>query len=108
MYNTSCNAHRFNAQTQRFENYKHTCIEGGDNTYVAIAAASILAKCARDKYIAELCDEFPELKDKYAIHENMGYGTKKHLDGIRANGITKWHRKTFGICKKLSCQSDCL
>jgi len=91
---------RFNAKTQSFENYRHTCIEGGDGKYVAIAAASILAKCARDQYINDLCEEFPLLKEKYAIDQNMGYGTKKHLDGIREFGITKWHRKTFGICKK--------
>lgn len=91
---------RFNAKSQCFENYKHTCIEGGDGKYVAIAAASILAKCARDQYIQDLCNEHNELREKYAIDQNMGYGTKKHLDGINAHGLTKWHRKTFGICKK--------
>ena len=92
---------RFNAKTQHFENYKHTCIEGGDGKYTAIAAASILAKTSRDQYIQDLCNENPELREKYAIDQNKGYGTKKHLDGIRANGLTKWHRKTFGICKTM-------
>ncbi len=78
---------------------KHICIEGGDNKYCAIAAASILAKTERDKYIAELCEENPELKEKYSIDTNKGYGTKKHLDGIKQYGITRWHRKTYGICK---------
>jgi ribonuclease HII len=78
---------------------KHVCIEGGDNKYCAIAAASILAKTERDKYIEELCEEYPELKDKYSIHKNKGYGTKLHLDGIKEYGISKWHRKTYGICK---------
>jgi ribonuclease HII len=77
----------------------HTCIEGGDNKYCAIAAASILAKTERDKYINELCEENPELIDRYGIDKNKGYGTKKHLDGIKNYGITKWHRKTYGICK---------
>ena len=40
-----------------------------------------------------------ELK-KYDIHNNKGYGTKKHLNAIKEYGITKWHRKTFGICKE--------
>jgi ribonuclease HII len=78
---------------------KHICIEGGDNKYCAIAAASILAKTERDKYIEELCDENPELKERYGIDKNKGYGTKTHLDGIKNFGITKWHRKTYGICK---------
>ena len=77
----------------------HICIEGGDNKYCAIAAASILAKTERDKYIEELCEENPELKEKYSIDKNKGYGTRKHLDGINNFGITKWHRKTYGICK---------
>ena len=33
------------------------------------------------------------------IHKNKGYGTKLHLDGIKEYGISKWHRKTYGICK---------
>ena len=82
-----------------FTQVKHICIEGGDNKYCAIAAASILAKTERDKYIEELCEENPELKDKYSIHKNKGYGTKLHLDGIKEFGISKWHRKTYGICK---------
>ena len=77
----------------------HICIEGGDNKYCAIAAASILAKTERDKYIGELCDENPELKEKYGLDKNKGYGTKQHLEGIKNNGISKWHRKTYGICK---------
>ena len=78
---------------------KHVCIESGDNKYCAIAAASILAKTERDKYILDLCDEYPELKERYGIDKNKGYGTKLHLDGIKEYGISKWHRKTYGICK---------
>lgn len=77
----------------------HICIEGGDNKYSAIAAASILAKVHRDKYIEDLCVEHPELSEKYSIDSNKGYGAKKHIDGIRQHGITQWHRKSFGICK---------
>ena len=77
---------------------KHICVTGGDNKYKSIACASILAKVERDNYILKLCEEYPELK-KYDIHNNKGYGTKKHIDAIKEYGITKWHRKTFGICK---------
>jgi ribonuclease HII len=77
----------------------HLCIEGGDNKYCSIAAASILAKTERDKYIAELCKENPELNERYGLEKNKGYGTKIHIDGIKTYGISKWHRKSYGICK---------
>ena len=77
----------------------HVCVIDGDNTYKSIAAASILAKTYRDEWIHKLVDENPEL-EKYDLRNNKGYGTKKHLDAIKEYGITKWHRKSFGICKK--------
>lgn len=82
-----------------FEQVPHICIEGGDNKYSSIAAASILAKVARDEYIDELCSNNAYLQERYDLHNNKGYGTKKHMDGIRQHGISEWHRKTFGICK---------
>ena len=92
----------YNSSKKKFEQLNHVCIEGGDNKYSCIAAASILAKVARDAYIEELCAEHPELAEHYNINNNKGYGAKKHLDGIKEHGITQWHRKTFGICKKYS------
>jgi ribonuclease HII len=88
-----------NKKTNAFETIPHNCIEGGDNKYTAIAAASILAKVERDKYIEELCVKYPELIEHYGIDSNKGYGAKKHIDGIKQHGITIWHRKSFGICK---------
>ena len=90
----------FNKSNNRIENAKFETIEGGDNKFTSIAAASILAKVERDKYIEELCKENPELVEKYGIDSNKGYGSKTHMDGIRKYGITKWHRRTFGICKE--------
>jgi ribonuclease HII len=81
---------------------QHTCIEGGDNKYASIAAASILAKVARDEYIADLCLSDPTLIAKYDLLKNKGYGTSKHLSGIKMNGITKYHRKSFGLCKEFA------
>jgi len=81
---------------------KYQMIEGGDNKYTSIAAASILAKVERDNYIEELCISNPELIEYYGIDSNKGYGSKKHMDGIKQHGITKWHRKTFGICKEFA------
>ena len=77
----------------------YSTIEGGDNIYASIAAASILAKVSRDEYIIELCKEHPELQEKYDLENNKGYGTKKHMDGIKQHGISEWHRRSFGICK---------
>lgn len=77
----------------------HTCVKSGDNTYASIAAASILAKVDRDEYIEGLCDEYPELDERYGLRKNKGYGTKQHRDGIEEYGITKWHRKSYAICK---------
>ena len=91
-----------NKTTDKLETIPYNFIEGGDNKYSSIAAASILAKVARDKYIDELCAENPELIEKYSIDSNNGYGAKKHLDGIKEHGITIWHRRSFGICKSFS------
>jgi ribonuclease HII len=88
-----------NKKTNKMETIPYTCVEGGDNKFTAIAAASILAKVERDRYIDELCVEHPELIEHYAINSNKGYGAKKHIDGIKAHGITIWHRRSFGICK---------
>jgi ribonuclease HII len=87
---------------QNMSKLHYELIEGGDNKYTAIAAASILAKVERDKYIEKLCEENPELIQHYGIDSNKGYGSKIHMDGIKKYGITKWHRKTFGICKEYS------
>jgi len=87
---------------QNMSKIPYELIEGGDNKYTSIAAASILAKVERDKYIEDLCIQNPELIEHYGIDSNKGYGSKKHMDGIKKHGITKWHRKTFGICKEFS------
>jgi len=92
----------YNTTKQHLETMNSVCIEGGDNKYSSIAAASILAKVARDEYIAELCEQNPGLKEYYCIDSNKGYGAKKHIEGIKEHGITTWHRKTFGICKSFS------
>uniref|UniRef100_A0A6C0HYG4 ribonuclease H n=1 Tax=viral metagenome TaxID=1070528 RepID=A0A6C0HYG4_9ZZZZ len=87
-------------ETSEIFTLPYKTIEGGDNKYLAIAAASILAKYSRDTYIEELCQQNKYLDENYGINNNMGYGTKQHLEGIVKYGITQWHRKTYGICKK--------
>ena len=77
----------------------YTTIEGGDNRYSAIAAASILAKDAHDTWIGTMCDQYPALEERYGMRSHVGYGTRRHLEGIATHGITQWHRRTFGLCK---------
>jgi ribonuclease HII len=88
-----------NKITNKIEEIPYVTIEGGDNKYAAIAAASILAKVERDRYIEELCEQNPELAQHYGIDSNKGYGAKRHIEGIKEHGITIWHRRSFGICK---------
>jgi ribonuclease HII len=73
-------------------------VEQGDKTMCSIAAASILAKTARDAWIGEMCISHPYLDEMYALSKNKGYGTAAHLDGIRRNGVSPWHRKSFRPC----------
>jgi len=89
----------YDEDREEIRSIPHETIEGGDNKYTAIAAASILAKVARDEYIDALCEEYPELIARYGLDKNKGYGTKQHMDGIREFGITQWHRKTYGLCR---------
>jgi ribonuclease HII len=89
----------FDNETETLREIPSVTVEKGDGTYSFIAAASILAKNAHDEYILELCEQYPLLKTRYSLHENVGYGTAKHLAGIREHGITQWHRKTYGACK---------
>lgn len=63
----------------------------GDGTYSEIAAASILAKVTRDRWMQELAQEHPH----YGWERNAGYGTAAHIEGIANHGITAHHRKSF-------------
>ena len=89
----------FIPMTYNGQQLNHVCVEKGDNTYSFIAAASILAKYEHDKYIMDLCEKYPELDNRYGLKTNVGYGTKKHLDGIKEHGISQWHRRSYGCCK---------
>tara|TARA_B100001093_G_C26446558_1_gene850468 strand:+ start:58 stop:672 length:615 start_codon:yes stop_codon:yes gene_type:complete len=79
---------------------ENVCIIEGDNKYLPIACASILAKEYHDEYIKNLVSKDRDFLTKYDWENNMCYGTKKHIDAITNYGLTKYHRKTFGICNK--------
>jgi ribonuclease HII len=63
----------------------------GDARCVSVAAASILAKVARDAHLAELDRLFPQ----YRLGKNKGYGTPEHLEGLERYGPCREHRQTF-------------
>ena len=65
----------------------------GDENYVSIAAASIIAKVTRDKIMVSKSKE----NNKYKWDKNKGYGTKHHLLAIKNYGITNFHRKSFNL-----------
>lgn len=79
------------------QNIPHVCIPQGDNKYLAIASASILAKEAQCEFIARLCREHPDIDRKYGLLSNNGYGTRKHIEGIKEYGYTEWHRRSYHI-----------
>jgi ribonuclease HII len=83
----------------KFNKYKTESIVKGDDKYYSIACASIIAKEFHDKHILELIQNNPDLDNKYDLNKNMGYGTKKHMDGIKKYGISLYHRKSFRCCK---------
>ena len=75
------------------KNYKseQITVVKGDAKSAAIAAASILAKVTRDRFMDVLAKEFPQ----YDWQKNKGYLTAKHVDAIKQYGPTKWHRAKF-------------
>ena len=80
----------------RFKKYKdlpYTTIVKGDGKYMAIAAASILAKTYRDDYMNQLAEEYPQ----YDWRSNKGYPTKKHREAIRQFGTTPYHRMSYNL-----------
>ncbi len=69
----------------------------GDGTYAAIAAASIIAKVARDEFMRSAAKDFPG----YGFEGNVGYGAKEHLDGLASIGPCVLHRRSFEPVKSM-------
>lgn len=76
--------------------YASESIIKGDAKCISIAAASIIAKVARDHWMKDLAKTYPQ----YNFEQNMGYGTKEHLHAIHKYGITPYHRKSFSPVKE--------
>ena len=70
---------------------EHRAVVGGDATSAAIAAASVVAKVTRDRYMRRAGDSYPG----WGFDEHVGYSTPEHREAIRANGISDLHRRSF-------------
>lgn len=75
-------------------------VVGGDAVSLSIAAASVLAKVARDRIMVDLAQQFPG----YGWERNAGYGTRQHRDALLRLGITPMHRRNFGTVHKILYQ----
>ena len=70
---------------------EHQTVVKGDSLSASIAAASILAKVSRDRYMEQMAERYPE----YEFERHKGYGTKRHYELLRRYGPCPIHRRTF-------------
>ena len=75
--------------------WRSQAVVKGDDKVAAIAAASILAKTARDLFMCSLHDDYPA----YGFAQHMGYGTPAHLAALKAHGACPQHRRSFSPVK---------
>ena len=71
----------------------HECVVKGDSKSISIAAASILAKVTRDRYMMELDEKYPE----YNFKKHKGYPTKDHYEALKKYGASDVHRMSFNL-----------
>ncbi len=71
---------------------QYQTIVKGDSKCLSIAAASIIAKVTRDRWMTEVADK---LYPQYQFKQHKGYGTKVHMEAIKKYGLCEFHRKTF-------------
>lgn len=80
----------------KFPDPRYISIIKGDSLSLSIAASSIIAKVTRDHIMQSLDEDFPQ----YYWGTNMGYGTVKHIEAIKAFGLSLHHRKSFKVNSK--------
>lgn len=78
------------------------CLKKGDRRSLSIAAASVLAKVTRDRFMEEQARLYPQ----YHFAKNKGYGTREHLEALRAFGCCPLHRKTFRGVREVLGRSE--
>jgi ribonuclease HII len=82
----------------------HTAIVDGDALSYAIASASIIAKVTRDRLMHKLAERYPG----YGWEHNVGYATRRHLQGLRERGLTPFHRTAYAPVKMFLLQPTTL
>jgi ribonuclease HII len=82
----------------------HTAIVDGDALSYAIASASIVAKVTRDRLMYKLAQRYPG----YGWEQNVGYATRRHLQGLRERGLTPFHRTAYAPVKTIILQPTTL
>ncbi len=80
--------------SEQWSGEQHTIIDG-DTKYIAIAAASILAKHKRDSWVKDWCKANPEIAQTYGLESSKGYGTAKHRAAVEKDGPHMFHRRLF-------------
>ena len=99
--NIYVDGNRFEPYCNKDDFITHQCFIKGDDSHITIGMASIIAKVERDNYISNYCKLYPDLDTKYNLSKNKGYGTKKHIDGLKLYGDSEFHRKSFKWNKNL-------
>ncbi|MFK7850390.1 MAG: ribonuclease HII [Akkermansiaceae bacterium] len=80
----------------------HEALVKGDGLSLSIAAASVIAKVTRDRFMQKIDEEFPQ----YGFSRNQGYGTREHLEALRKYGPCRYHRRSFQPVSQLSLPLD--
>lgn len=78
-------------RSKGFDDFEHATLVGGDDLSLSVAAASVLAKVSRDRYMEEMAKKYPE----YEFEKHKAYGTARHRELIAKYGPCPIHRKTF-------------
>jgi len=79
----------------------HESVVKGDGLSLSIAAASVIAKVTRDRFMARIDSEFPA----YGFARHQGYGTREHLEALRKHGPCSHHRRSFQPVSQLALQA---
>lgn len=73
------------------ENSKARAVIKADDSISAVSAASIVAKVARDDYMAKIADKYPN----YGFESHVGYGTAMHIERLKLHGVSNLHRLSY-------------
>jgi ribonuclease HII len=79
----------------------HESLVKGDGLSLSIAAASVIAKVTRDRFMEKIAEEFPA----YGFAKHQGYGTREHLEALKKHGPCRYHRRSFQPVSQLALQA---